>query len=88
MFYAHWLPFHLANYPYVKDAFKNHTTVGPSYHKLRTSHLHKYYVKCNLDKECIMDTWLRFGCSIFMDWWTDNHHHPLINIIVTFRSSN
>ena len=39
--------------------------------------------KINVQKERMRQTWLRFGCSIVMDGWTDIRKCPLINIIVT-----
>lgn len=39
--------------------------------------------KNNVQKERMRQTWLRFGCSIVMDGWTDIRKRPLINIIVT-----
>ena len=36
-----------------------------------------------MQKEQIKEVWVRSGCSIVMDGWTDITKRPLINIIVT-----
>ena len=32
----------------------------------------------------LKQSWLRLGCSIVMDGWTDIQQRPLLNVIVTF----
>ena len=63
-------------------------SVGPSYappgeHRLRTSLLDKQYSKATMMMEEMRQTWIRTGCSIVMDGWSDIRHRPIINVIVT-----
>ena len=68
----------------VKDILSmNSSFVPPSEHKLRTTILDEEYSKVALLFEDMKCTWVRTGCSIVMDGWTDVRHRPLINIIVT-----
>jgi len=54
-------------------------------HKLRTTVLERHVSNINVQKEELRQTWVRLGCSIVMDGWTDIAKRPLINIIVTCR---
>ncbi|KAH9293455.1 hypothetical protein KI387_041340, partial [Taxus chinensis] len=87
-FFANAIPFHVSRSPFFKQMFKDVIVVGSSYvppgeHKLRTSLLDKEYSKVSVVMEEMRQTWIRVGCSIIMDGWTDIKHRPLINIIVT-----
>jgi len=88
LFYAHALPFHLARSPYLRAAFEEVRLAGPSYvlpgeTRLRTSLLEKQYTRCSLMMQELKATWVRSGCSIIMDGWTDIRQRPLINIMVS-----
>lgn len=88
LFYAHALPFHLARSPYLRAAFEEVRLAGPSYvlpgeTRLRTSILEKQYSRCSLMMQEMKATWVRSGCSIIMDGWTDIRQRPLINIMVS-----
>jgi hypothetical protein len=85
---ANGIPFHVVRFPYYKEMVQAIAKIGPSYvppgeHKLRTTILDRQVSKINVQKERMRQTWLRFGCSIVMDGWTDIRKRPLINIIVT-----
>jgi hypothetical protein len=92
-FFAHAIPFHAARSSYFKQMVKDIATVGPSFiplgnHKLRTTLLDKKHSKFNVLMEEMRQTWMRTGCSIVMDGWTDIRHQPLINVIVTCPTSS
>jgi hypothetical protein len=57
--------------------------VPPGEHKLRTMILERQVSNINVQKEQMRQTWVRAGCSIVMDGWTNIAKCPLINIIVT-----
>ncbi|KAH9289309.1 hypothetical protein KI387_033426, partial [Taxus chinensis] len=87
-FFANAIPFHVSRSPFFKQMFKDVIAAGSSYvppgeHKLRTNLLDKEYSKVSVVMEEMRQTWIRVGCSIIMDGWTDIKHQPLINIIVT-----
>ena len=68
----------------VKDILSmNSSLVPPDEHELQTTILDEEYPKVALlfeDMKCI---WVRTGCFIVIDVWTEFKHRSLINIIVT-----
>jgi hypothetical protein len=87
-FFANGIPFHVARSPYYKEMISMVARRGPSYvppgeTKLRTTILDKNYSKINLLMEKMKECWVKTGCNIVMDGWTDISHRPLINIMVT-----
>ncbi|XP_059076562.1 uncharacterized protein LOC131039617 [Cryptomeria japonica] len=87
-FFANAIPFNVARSSYFKEMFMDIANFGPTAtpprdHKLRTTILDKEYSKINVLMEDMKRTWMRIGCSIVSDEWTDVRHRPLINIIVT-----
>jgi hypothetical protein len=88
--FSNGIPFHVSHSPYYKEMVKAIATTGPSYvppgeHKLRTVILDRQVSNIIVHKEWMRQTWVREGCSIVMDGWTDIAKRPLINIIVTCR---
>ena len=88
--FANGIPFHVSRSPYYKEMVKAIATAGSSYvppgeHKLRTVILDRQVSNITMHKEQMRQTWVREGCSIVMDGWTDIAKRPLINIIVTCR---
>jgi hypothetical protein len=88
--FSNGIPFHVSRSPYYKEMVKAIATIEPSYvppgeHKLRTVILDRQVSNITLHKEQMRQTWVREGCSIVMDGWTDIAKRPLINIIVTCR---
>lgn len=86
--FAHGIPFHVSCSSYYKQMFKDVICAGPSSvppgeTKLHTTLLDKEYYKVTILMEDMRQTWMRDGCSIIMDGWTDIKHQPLINLIVT-----
>ncbi len=86
-FVANGIPYHIAHSTYYKIIVKDILSMNSSFvplgeHKLRTTILDEEYSKVALLFEDMKCTWVRTGCSIVMDGWTDVRHRPLINIIV------
>ena len=92
-FVANGIPYNAARFTYYKQMVKdilsmNSSFVPPGEHKLRTTILDEEYSKVALLFEDMRRIWVRTGCSIVMDGWTDVRHRPLINIIVTSPASS
>ena len=85
--FANGIPFHVSRSPYYKEMVQAIAASGPSYvppgeHKLRTVVLDRQVSNITMQKENMRLIWVKKGCSIVMDWWTDIYKRPLINIIV------
>lgn len=74
--FANGIPFHVSRSPYYKEMVKAIAAAGPSYvppseHKLSTVILERQVANISVQKETLRQTWVREGCSIVMDGWTD-----------------
>ena len=88
--FADGIPFHVTRSPYYKEMVRAIASSGPSYvppgeHKVRTVILERQVSNISMQKEQMKEVWVKSGCSIVMDGWTNIAKCPLINIIVTCR---
>ena len=56
---------------------------GPTMHDLRGALLQQYI--CNIDEYLAKykESWLKTGCSIMSDGWTDGKNRTIINFLVS-----
>ncbi|CAN6458842.1 unnamed protein product [Victoria cruziana] len=86
-FFAHALPFNLCNSTYFTNMCESLGDYGrgfkpPSYHEMRTWILKKEVDDIRSVLENCKKSWIKTGCTLMVDGWTDGKGRNLINFLV------
>ena len=85
--YDSGVPFNCVNHPTFKKMIDSIGQYGPgmkppSYHEIRVPLLKKEVVRTQDLLKSHEEEWIKYGCSIMADGWTDKKHRTLINFLV------
>jgi hypothetical protein len=87
------IPFNVAHSPYYQPMWDSIIVVrkgfkGPSMHDLRGSLLQKEVLSIDEYLKDFKESWVKTGCTIMSDGWTDGKNHTIINFLVSCPQGN